>query len=77
MNSRFISCDARQALVDCDAPMVCGENCHNYHVVVVERALDGEHFRRMEEKLRQNRRRLYDVAESQLRVDAIKYAARW
>ncbi len=77
MNSRLIACDARQALVDCDAPMVCGENCHNYNVVVIEFSSDGKHFRRMEEKLRQNRRRLYDVAESQLRVDAIKYAARW
>jgi len=77
MKSRIIACDERQALVDCDAPMMCGGNCGNYDVVVIEHAEDGAQFRRMDEKLRLTRKLMHENAEKKVRMDTIRYGARW
>lgn len=77
MSTRTIACRHQQAIVDCDAPMMCLSNCHNYRVVVIERAIDGQHFERMDTNLRQLRCQAHQRIENNLRVSAIKFAARW
>ena len=74
---RTIACRHRQAIVDCDAPAICMSNCHNYRVVVLEQSIDQPHFNRMDKNIRELRCKAYKDIERNLKVQAIKFAARW